>query len=137
MGPSQLDRQSESTTPMTDLSTFLTDTARLTTESFEWGTLTWLCNGKLSPGAGQTVGLCHIHPGQGNPVHYHLNCEEVLHMLSGTGQHGFDGESVELRAGMTIRIPLGVKHNLTNTGDETIVCLIAFNSGERETVFLS
>ena len=121
---------------MFELNRLTTDIATLPTESFEWGTLTWLCNAKLSPGAKQTVGLCLIHPGRGNPVHYHPNCEEVLYMLGGTGQHSFDGASIELRAGMTIRIPTGVKHNLTNTGDEPITCLIAFDSGERETVFL-
>ena len=121
---------------MIDLRQMTTQISELPTETFEWGTLTWLCNAKLSPGAKQTVGLCHIHPGRGNPVHYHPNCEEVLHMLSGCGQHGLDGVSIELRAGMTIRIPSGVHHNLTNTGDVPIVCLIAFDSGERETVFL-
>lgn len=122
---------------MIDFTQMTTDIAALSTETFEWGTLTWLCNAKLSPGAAQTVGLCHIHPGRGNPVHYHPNCEEVLYMLAGTGQHSLDSESIELRTGMTIRIPVGMKHNLTNTGDEPIVCLIAFNSGERETVFLT
>ena len=122
---------------MIDWKQLTTDIADLPTETFEWGTLTWLCNAKLSPGAMQTVGLCHIHPGLGNLVHYHPNCEEVLYMLSGTGLHSFDGESIELRAGMTIRIPSGVKHNMTNAGDVPITCFIAFNSGERETVFLS
>lgn len=122
---------------MPDFTKLTTSAADLPLESFEWGTLTWLCNAKLSPGARQTVGLCHIHPGRGNPLHFHPNCEEVLHMLAGTGQHSFDGESIELRAGMTIRIPCGVQHNLTNVGDEPITCLIAFDSGERETVFLT
>ncbi len=121
---------------MTDLKEMTTDIAKLSTESFEWGTLTWLCNAKLLPGAAQTVGLCHILPGRGNPVHYHPNCEEVLYMLAGTGRHSLDGETVEMRAGMTIRIPIGVKHNLTNCGSDQITCLISFSSGERETVFL-
>ncbi|MBM3971360.1 MAG: cupin domain-containing protein [Planctomycetes bacterium] len=122
---------------MFDLNQLTTDTATLATETFEWGTLTWLCNAKLSPGAKQTVGLCHILPGRGNPVHYHPNCEEVLHMLAGTGQHSFDGACVKLQAGMTIRIPSGVKHNMTNIGNEPIVCFIVFDSGVRETVFLT
>lgn len=122
---------------MTDLRQMTTQIAELPTETFEWGTLKWLCNAKLSPGAKQTVGLCHIHAHRGNPVHYHPNCEEVLYMLAGTGLHSFDDESMELRTGMTIRIPNGVKHNLVNTGDEPIACLITFNSGERETVFLT
>jgi phosphonatase-like hydrolase len=117
-------------------SAYVTSEGELPTESFEWGTLKWLCNGKLLPGAGQTTGICHILPGRRNPVHYHPNCEEVLYMLSGQGLHSFDEKSIPLRAGSTIRIPAGVKHNLSNNGTETIVCLISFSSGQRETVFL-
>lgn len=112
------------------------DSEQLPDETFEWGTLKWLCNAKLSPGAEQTLGLCHIWPGQRNPRHYHPNCEEVLVMLAGSGQHSFDDEVLELRRGSVIRIPAGVRHNLSNTGLEAIVCLISFSSGVRETVFL-
>lgn len=105
-------------------------------EPFEWGQLQWLCNHKLSPGALQTFGISRIEPGQRNPLHYHPNCEELLYMLAGTGRHSFDGQEVELRPGSLIRIPAGVRHNLVNTGDEPIVCVISFSSGERETVFL-
>ena len=121
---------------MTDLSRFVTHGEQLPEEEFAWGTLKWLCNEMLSPGALQTIGICHIAPGQRNPRHYHPNCEEVLHMLTGTGQHSFDGDLIELSTGMTIRIPAGVTHNMSNTSSEPIVCLIVFSSGERETVFL-
>lgn len=110
------------------------DDARV--ETFEWGTLQWLCNGNLSHGAEQTVGLCHIHPGHRNPVHFHPNCEEILYMISGSGQHSYDDEFINLSPGSTIRIPAGVKHNMANVGSEPIVCLIAFSTGDRQTVFL-
>lgn len=105
-------------------------------ETFEWGTLQWLCNEMLSAGAEQTVGLCHIDPGVRNPMHFHPNCEEVLYMIAGTGEHSYDGAVVRLSAGSTIRIPRGVRHNMTNVGTEPIVCLITFSSGDRQTVFL-
>ena len=60
----------------------------------------------------------------------------ATYMIAGQGLHSFDEKSIPLRAGSTIRIPAGVKHNLSNTGNETIVCLISFSSGQRETVFL-
>jgi quercetin dioxygenase-like cupin family protein len=115
---------------------FVTTSDDLPEESFEWGTLKWFCNDRLSPGAAQTLGICHVRPGCSNPVHYHPNCEEVLYLLAGEGRHSFDGEFVQLRAGSTIRIPAGVKHNLTNTGPDPLVCVISFSSGRRETVFL-
>lgn len=114
----------------------VTDAAWLPVEKFPWGTLQWVCNGKLSPGAAQTVGIARILPGQKNPGHFHPNCEEVLHVISGKGVHSFDGRTVELQAGMTIRIPIGTKHNMANTGAEPLVTLISFSSGDRKTVFL-
>jgi phosphonatase-like hydrolase len=114
----------------------LAQSGELPEESFDWGTLKWLSNQALSPGAEQTIGICRIHPGRRNPVHYHPNCEEVLYMLSGQGVHSYDDAQLEIAAGATLRVPAGVKHNLANTGNEPITCLIAFSSGRRETVFL-
>jgi len=47
----------------------VTDAAQLPIEQNDWGTLQWVCNGKLMPGAEQTVGLAAILPGKNNPVH--------------------------------------------------------------------
>ena len=59
-----------------------------------------------------------------------------IHYKRMKGEHSFDDQSIALRAGSTIRIPAGVKHNLANTGPDVLTCLIAFSSGTRETVFL-
>jgi len=116
--------------------TLLSDQSQLPLEVFPWGTLQWLCNGASSPGATMTLGLCQLQPGQRNPSHYHPNCEEVLYLQSGAGRHLLGDEWLELRAGMTLRIPLGVRHQLVNTSQEPLLCVIAFSSGQRETVFL-
>lgn len=121
---------------MINLHEVVTHIDDLPPETFEWGSIKWLCNARLSPGAAQTLGICHILPGQRNPVHYHPNCEEILYVLSGCGQHSLDGGLIAVKTGTTIRIPAGVKHNLQNTGWEPITCLISFSSGTRETVFL-
>ncbi|MCX7407725.1 MAG: cupin domain-containing protein [Planctomycetales bacterium] len=121
---------------MFDVTQFMTDRTDLPVATFEWGAIQWLCNEELSPGAKQTLGITHILPGRTNPRHFHPNCEEVLYLLSGCGRHSFGDDFIELQPGMTIRIPAGVTHNLTNTGSELLTCLIAFNSGHRETVFL-
>ena len=114
----------------------LTERDKLPEQRFPWGTLRWLMNDELQPGALQTVGICHIFAGQGNPLHYHPNCEEVLHVLAGRGRHSLDGQWIELRPGTTVRIPAQVKHNLINESEATMVCIIAFSSGDRQTVFL-
>jgi mannose-6-phosphate isomerase-like protein (cupin superfamily) len=121
---------------MADTESLVTDSAVLPAETFAWGAIKWLYNGRLSPGAEQTLGVCHILPGKRNPLHFHPNCEELLYVLAGQGRHRLDDELVELRVGMTIRIPVGVKHNLENTGWEPLACVITFSSGDRQTVFL-
>jgi len=104
--------------------------------SFDWGSIRWLCNGQLVPGTHQTVGLSEVLPGRHNPLHYHPNCEEVLHVLSGECDHVCDGTVTPLRPGSTIVIPAGVRHHLFNRGDTPVVTLIAFSSPDRQTVFL-
>lgn len=121
---------------MTDLKQCVTASDDMPEQTFDWGTISIFSDDKLSPGAAQTLGICCIFPGKANPLHYHPNCEEVLHMIAGEGRHSFDDDTVDLQPGSTIRIPIGVKHNLVNTGSETLVCLISFSSGTREAVFL-
>ncbi len=113
----------------------VTNSANLPVEQNAWGTLQWVCNGKLMPGAEQTLGLATILPGKQNPVHFHPNCEEVLYVISGQGLHSYDGRTVALKTGMTIRIPANVKHNLVNTGTEPLRTLVSYSSGDRKTVF--
>jgi mannose-6-phosphate isomerase-like protein (cupin superfamily) len=57
-------------------------------------------------------------------------------VIAGEGLHSYDGQSVPLKAGMTIRIPAKVQHNLVNTGTETLRTLVSFSSSNRKTVFL-
>ncbi len=114
----------------------VTDAALLPVEKNDWGTLQWVCNGKLMPGSEQTVGLATILPGKHNPVHFHPNCEEVQYVISGQGRQSYDGRTIELKAGMTIRIPANVKHNVVNTGTETLRTLVSFSTGDRKTVWV-
>jgi len=121
---------------MADIENLVTRLEMLTPEPFDCGRLVWLCNDRLLPGALQTLGLSTILPGKQNPLHYHPNCEELLHVLSGRGRHRIGDEFVDVRPGTTIRIPTAAVHNLVNTGTEPLECLIAFSSGDRQTVFL-
>jgi len=114
----------------------VTDATTLPIETNTWGTLQWICNEKLLPGAEQTVGLATILPGKANPVHFHPNCEEVEYVISGQGLQSYDGRTIALQAGMTIRIPAKVKHNMVNTGKETLRTLVSYSSGDRKTVWI-
>ncbi len=114
----------------------VTDNTNLPVQTFDWGTLQWLCNEQLMDGARLTLGICEILPGQHNPLHYHPNCEEVLFVTAGRGRHRLGDEVVELSSGMTLRIPAGIAHGLENMGGEPLKCVIAFSSGDRQTIFI-
>jgi oxalate decarboxylase/phosphoglucose isomerase-like protein (cupin superfamily) len=112
------------------------DADQLPIQSFDWGSLQWLCNGSIFPGTAQTVGICHLNSGASNPLHYHPNCEEILYVQQGRGKHLLDEQWVEIQPGSVVRIPLGMKHKLVNEGADTMITLIVFSSADRQTVFL-
>ena len=114
----------------------ITHADQLPIQSFDWGTLQWLCNAALFPGTAQTVGICHLYAGKSNPRHFHPNCEEILYVQQGRGKHLLDDEWVSVEPGSIVRIPLGMKHQLVNEGPDTLITLIVFSSAERQTVFL-
>jgi mannose-6-phosphate isomerase-like protein (cupin superfamily) len=60
----------------------------------------------------------------------------VLYVISGHGRQSYDDRAIQLKAGMTIRIPANVKHNMVNMGTEPLITLVSFSTGDRKTVFL-
>ena len=110
----------------------VTDTATMTPHEYSWGRITWLHSGETGA-EGLTVGEVIINPGQSNAVHAHLNCEEVLYLISGELDHtcGEEGAS-HLTPGMSILIPKGVKHNARCTSADPARMLVAYDSAYRE-----
>ncbi len=119
-----------------DSSELLKRASGLTPEKFEWGQITWLVTGESDPGAGQTVGLCVIKPGASNPLHYHPNFEEVLYVISGSCAKRVGSASFDMAAGDVARIPVGKEHQATAGPDEPLVCLITYDTPDRQVVFV-
>jgi quercetin dioxygenase-like cupin family protein len=103
-------------------------------ETMPWGRLVWMVAGRLGNSETMTVGRCHIRPGQQNPRHHHPNCDEVLHVLTGSIEHSAGDSLVEMTAGDTVSIPAGVVHNARNVGSVEAVFLISFSSADRRTI---
>jgi oxalate decarboxylase/phosphoglucose isomerase-like protein (cupin superfamily) len=121
---------------MFDPTALLTDINKAPLQAFDWGTLQWLCNGEILPGAVQTIGICHLHPGRRNPLHYHPNCEEILFIQQGSGKHLLDSVWVSVQPGSVVRVPAGMKHQLSNEGAQIMISIVVFSSADRQTVFL-
>lgn len=99
-----------------------------------WGQLRWFTSAELKNSRTMTTGMAIIKPGQTNPRHFHPNCDEILHVISGRISHRMNEVTVEMEAGDTVSIPQGVLHNATNIGDTDAVLSISFNSAYREAV---
>ncbi len=99
-----------------------------------WGKLTWYASGPLGNSDSMTVGEAVIRPGQENPRHYHPNCDEILHVVRGRILHSMGSRKLEMSAGDTVSIPMGVRHNARNIGTEDAVLAISFSSAHREVI---
>jgi quercetin dioxygenase-like cupin family protein len=102
---------------------------------FPWGAIKWLCNDQIDPEAEMTFGVVYLNAGEGNPLHYHPNCEELIYVLSGQCDHRLGDEVYSLKAGDMLRIPQSVKHNAANTGWQPVTMVICYSAGDRQTVF--
>jgi len=85
--------------------------------------------------SGHTVGATKIsmgvnvtEPGSRIPVHSHGESEEAMFIASGKGKLVVNGgeEEYPLEAGTAIFAPLGVSHEIVNTGDEPIKVIWAY-----------
>jgi mannose-6-phosphate isomerase-like protein (cupin superfamily) len=64
-----------------------------------------------------------LDPGAVVPIHHHEKAEQVLFIVSGSGQITLADHRVEARAGATVHVPKGVAHGIVNTGEEPLTIL--------------
>ncbi|RLB03283.1 MAG: hypothetical protein DRG83_07265 [Deltaproteobacteria bacterium] len=65
-------------------------------------------------------------PGTGTAARIHEE-EELCYILQGTGVIECEQEKVEVRKGMAVFIPKGVKHGVKNTGNEDLSMVYVFS----------
>ena len=99
-----------------------------------WGELRWYTSAEMGNSRTMTTGVAVLKPGRSNPRHFHPNCDEILHVISGRIVHTMNEVSVEMNAGDTVSIPQGVLHNATNVGTEDAVLAISFSTAYRQAV---
>lgn len=76
-----------------------------------------------------------IIPGDGIPVHKHLNEEEVIYIQYGSGVFTLDEKTYEVKAGSVAYVPKGVWHGLRNTGTTDLRMLFSFTPSGFENYF--
>ena len=100
-------------------------------ESFDWGSMTWLLDAESCPGADLTLARMVLEPGGAAPAHRHPNCQEALHLLTGTVELRIAGQCRLLETGDSALIPLGIAHALRNPGGVPAVLMVAYGAGAR------
>ncbi|MFD4790062.1 cupin domain-containing protein [Streptomyces sp. NPDC058459] len=64
-------------------------------------------------------GTLRLTAGEYVTEHLHPYSEEFLHVVTGELSITLDDEAVTLRPGDSVLVPVGVRHRLVNTGQET------------------
>lgn len=99
------------------------------TQVFDWGTIKWLSEPRVTGTDRFTAGVVVLAPGKGHTRHNHPGVEEILYVVSGDGEQmvevpdgrgGMRPERRPVRAGMLIHIPPDVYHETINTGWEPL-----------------
>ena len=90
------------------------------TQVFDWGRLSWLSEPRVTEAEKFSAGVVLLEPGKGHDRHSHPGCEEILYVLSGTGQQVVEPRSGRVEQpvgpGVLIHIPPDVYHSTVNTG---------------------
>ncbi len=71
----------------------------------------------------QSLAEARLPPGARTTAHYHPRTEEIYYILTGQGRMQIGDEIQTVGPGDAIAIPPGQVHQITNTGQETLLFL--------------
>ncbi|MDP4262826.1 MAG: cupin domain-containing protein [Bacteroidota bacterium] len=74
-------------------------------------------------------------PGDSLPVHKHLNEDELIFLLKGSGLFTLGNQQYPISEGAVAMVPRGIWHGLQNTGDEDIEIRFAYTPSGFEGFF--
>lgn len=86
---------------------------------FDWGTIKWLSEPRVTGTGRFAAGIVVLEPGKGHTRHNHPGVEEILYVISGEGEQMVDdGGEIRRRVtpGTMIHIPADMYHETINTG---------------------
>ena len=95
------------------------------TQVFDWGTIKWLSEPRVTNAQQFSAGVVLLAPGKGHTRHNHPGVEEILYICSGQGVQMVEDEQGQpvrrpVVAGMMVHIPADVYHETINTGWEPL-----------------
>ena len=99
---------------------------------FDWGRLALTVAPEVNGAKRFSGGVVDLPPGQGHSRHNHPGAEEIIFVISGTGQQMVetpDGvpEVVEVGPGMTVFVPESRFHSTLNTGSGPMQLFVVYS----------
>jgi oxalate decarboxylase/phosphoglucose isomerase-like protein (cupin superfamily) len=104
--------------------------ADVETQVFEWGSIKWLSEPRVTATSRLTMGVVLLEPGKGHARHNHPGCEEILYVVSGQGKQMIEIGSESwhaIQAGDMVHIPPDVFHSTINTGWEPLKLVAVYS----------
>lgn len=92
----------------------------------------WLASDDALPAHHLSACVIRVMPGETvRPAHAHPRSEELIYLLTGSGQVMIEGETGDVRAGSAVLFEQGKVHMLRNTGDVEmkVICFFAPATG--------
>lgn len=104
---------------------------------FDWGRFTVTCSPEVNGAAGLSAGFVTMGPRQGHTRHNHPGAEEIIVVLSGTGEQMIEDENGSpiiriVGPGCTIYVPASRFHYTVNTGDVPMKVFVVYSPAGSE-----
>jgi quercetin dioxygenase-like cupin family protein len=97
----------------------------------DYGTMQWLVDDRLVPGAGLSVARMTVESGCISPSHRHPNCNEVIYLMTGEIEQRVGDTWLRMKAGDSAFVPACTVHATRNTGAETAILIVSYSAGDR------
>lgn len=99
---------------------------------FDWGRLALTVGPEVNGAVRFSGGTVTVHPGGGHDRHNHPGAEEIILVLSGTGEQMVEDEAgnpevQQVRAGTTVYVPESRFHATRNTGAEVMTLFVVYS----------
>jgi oxalate decarboxylase/phosphoglucose isomerase-like protein (cupin superfamily) len=107
------------------------------TQVFDWGTIKWLSEVRVTGALRSAGGVVILDPGKGHARHNHPGSDEILYVISGEGEQMVEDDGGKpmtrhVKAGDMVYIPEGVFHSTVNTTWEPMRILAIYCPGGPE-----
>jgi len=100
---------------------------------FDWGSTSWSISGDAGNSGSMMFGNVVIKSCCANGSHRHVNCDEILYLITGRLEHyAHDSEPMAMGPGDVIFIPAGVAHYARCTSEVDAEMIVVYSSPRRQ-----